>query len=58
MMNAGERVEITVNLDGLTLDTGLNVSEEFTIQLKPVVGAVLTVTRTMPAEITAVTDLN
>ena len=55
MMNAGERVEITVELDPLT--AGLNASEEFTIQFKPAVGAVLSVTRTMPAEFTAVTDL-
>ena len=58
LMNAGERVEITVNLDSLTVDSGLEASEEFTIQFKPAVGAVLTVSRTMPAETTPVNDLN
>ena len=58
LLNAGERVEITVNLDGLTQDGGLGTSEEFTIQVKPAAGAVLTVTRTVPAELTAVVDLH
>ena len=58
LLDSGERVEITVNLDGLTQDGGLGTSEEFTIQVKPAAGAVLTVTRTVPAELTAVIDLN
>ena len=56
LMNSGERVEVTVNLEGLG-SGGLQPSEEFTIQFKPAIGAVLTVTRTMPAELTPVTDL-
>ena len=56
LLNPGEAVEIRVSLSGLT--TALKVNTEFTIQLKPNVGATLLVTRTTPAELNPVNDLN
>ena len=56
LVNPGETVEIEVDLIGLTTALGLNT--EFTIQLKPTVGASLLVGRTTDAEFTAVMDLN
>ena len=56
LVNSGESVEVLVNITSLA--TPLETSKEFTIQLKPNVGATLLVTRTTPAELTAVMDLN
>lgn len=55
LLNDGERVEFTVNLGGLT--EPLVASTEFTIQVKPSVGAGLQVTRTTPAELKPVVNL-
>jgi len=55
LLDSGERVEVTVNLTGLT--TSLTTSKEFTIQVKPSVGATLVVNRTTPAELTTVVNL-
>ena len=55
LLSPGERVEMTVNLTDLT--TPLGVSTEFTIEVKPSIGAVLVVNRTTAAEFTAVVDL-
>ena len=48
-IDSGEQVEIVVTLTGLTPLLGKN--KEFTINVKPQTGAVLTVNRTMPAEL-------
>ena len=56
LLNPGETVEITVPLNGLTTLLGINT--EFTIQLKPTVGATLVVNRTTPAEFTTIMDFN
>jgi archaellin len=48
-------VEITVNLQGLR--PRLGTSKEITIEVRPNVGAVLVLSRTTPAELTAVIDL-
>ncbi len=58
LVNPGESVEVLVNLSTLASTTPLNANKEFTIQLKPNVGATLLITRTTPAELTAVIDLN
>ena len=55
LLAPGERVEMTVNLSDLS--PRLLVSTEFTIEVKPSIGAVLSVKRTTPAEFTAVVDL-
>ena len=55
VLNQGERAEITVNLTGLV--PRLAARQEFTIQVKPSQGGVLTLSRTTPAELTRVVDL-
>ncbi len=56
LVNPGETVEINVDISGLT--TKLSTNKEFTIQLKPNVGASLIVSRTTPAELTTIIDFN
>ena len=56
LLNRGETVEIAVTVSDLT--TKLQTSKEFTIQLKPTVGATLRVNRTTPAELQTVIDMN
>ena len=55
LVDPGEQVEITVSLINLTpvLDNG----KEFTIQVKPSKGAVVIVTRRLPAELKGITNL-
>jgi flagellin FlaB len=56
LLDANERVQISVNLDGLLSPT-LQENTEFTIQVKPNIGATLIVTKTTPAEITPVVNM-
>ena len=56
VLDPGERADFLVNLSGLT--DRLTVSTEFTIQIKPAVGALLPVNRTTPGEVTPITNLN
>ncbi len=56
ILNPGERAEITVGVQGLS--TLLGVGTKFVIEVKPSVGATMVVQRTIPAEITTVTNLN
>ncbi len=46
-----------VSVDLTTLGTALGANKEFTVQLKPMIGAVLRVTRTTPVELDAVINL-
>ena len=55
MLDPGERVEIELDLTALSPRLGAN--KEFTVQVQPIVGGVLTVQRTTPAEIKTVVDL-
>ena len=55
-LNIGERADFWVNLSGLA--TPLGASTEFTIQIKPAIGAVLEIQRTTPGEITTVVNLD
>ena len=55
LLGSGERAEITVGLQSLS--TLLGVNTEFTIEIKPSVGASMVVQRTVPREITTVTNL-
>ncbi len=55
LVNPGETVEIDVDVSGLA--TKLGAGKEFTVQLKPTVGAVVVVSRKTPAELTQVMDL-
>lgn len=56
MLEAGEVAEITVDLSGLT--TKLDKNTEFTIEIKPPKGAVITITRSTPAAIAKVMELH
>lgn len=56
LLNPGETVQIDADISGVA--TKLKTDKRFTIQLKPTVGAVLNVTRSTPAELKTVMDLN
>lgn len=56
LLEDGELVEITVPLGGLT--TPLAENTEFTIEIKPPTGAVINITRTTPASIEKVMQLD
>ena len=56
LLQPGERVEITVNLSGLT--TPLGTGQEFTIEVKPSLGAVLAISKKTPGEFTTVVSLD
>ena len=55
LVDAGEQVEMRISLTGLTPRLGKYKS--FTIQVRPNIGAVIIVQRTVPAEIRNLTDL-
>jgi len=55
VLDPGEQVELVVDLSGLT--PFLGPSKEFTIQVKPSKGAVLTINRTTPVELQPALDL-
>ncbi len=56
LVDPGEQVDVTVNLDTMTPILGLK--KEFTIQVKPNKGAVVIVNRTTPPELKTVQALN
>ena len=56
LVNPGERVEVIVGLHSLTNRLGVDTTE-FTIEVKPATGASMVVQRTLPAELTLVTNL-
>ena len=56
ILSPGERVEIRVTLDNL--GDALGASTRFSIQVKPIVGAMLEIQRTTPAELTTVMNLD
>ena len=55
LVDAGEQVEMRVSLTGLSPRLGKYKS--FTIQVRPNIGAVIIVQRTVPAEIKSITNL-
>ena len=55
LLDPGERVQITVGIQ--SLGSRLGVSQEFSIRLTPSLGGSLLITRTIPAELTPVSDL-
>ena len=56
LLDTGERVEVTVTLTGLA-GNDLGTDTDFTLQMKPSLGAVLVIGRTTPAVLTAVSNL-
>ncbi len=58
LLEAGERAEITVELDGLADATPLIKDQEFTLEIKPAIGAVMVIKRRTPSIIDTVMNLN
>jgi len=56
ILHAAETAEMTIDLTGLTTKLGPNT--QFTIEIKPPTGAVLKISRTTPASIDKVMELN
>ena len=56
VLDADERVELDIDIDNLA--TPLTTSTAFTVEIKPSVGAVLTVQKKTPAELTPAMTLN
>lgn len=57
LLEDGELAEITVDLTASGLTTPLSANTEFTLEIKPPTGAVLTFTRTTPAAVESVMEL-
>ncbi len=57
LLEEGELAEITVHLSAATPAIALGASTEFTLEVKPPTGAVLTFTRTTPASVEPVMEL-
>ena len=58
LLETGERVELTIVLKGLADGTPLVKDLEFTVEIKPAIGAVLVIQRRIPAVIDLVMNLN
>ena len=58
LLETGERAEITIYLNGLAAATPLVKDLEFSVEIKPSIGAVLVVQRRMPAVIDIVMNFN
>jgi archaellin len=60
LLESGQQVEITLDMDDLGEDFSnpwLRRHDDFTIQLKPAIGATLTVERSLPAVVTSTMNL-
>ena len=62
LLETGEQFEISVDMTDLgsagSLSENLTINDKFSLQVKPSVGASITVQRTLPAAITPVMDLD
>ena len=58
LLESGEKVEITVSLEGLANATPLVADKEFDIELRPQAGGVVVIERSMPDHIDTVNNLN
>ena len=58
LLEPGETYALLLRLDNIGDDAKLNPYDSFTIEIKPQVGATLTITRTIPASISAILDLD
>ncbi len=52
LLEIGEKYEVIIYLNGSNFNVSLGANDEFTIELKPAMGAVLTIHRILPPEIT------
>ncbi|MCI0770670.1 MAG: hypothetical protein J4O08_01700 [Chloroflexi bacterium] len=57
LMEEGERVELTISMQGLDQATPLGKSTQFTLEVKPASGSVLVIQRTTPDQISTVMNL-
>ena len=57
LMEEGERVELTISLQGLDQATPLVKGTQFTLEVKPASGSVLVIQRTTPDQISTVMNL-
>ena len=57
LLEVGERVEVTIELQGLAQATPLVKNKRFSLEIKPAEGSVLSVQRTMPAQIDTAMNL-
>jgi archaeal flagellin FlaB len=62
LLEQGEQFEITVDLmdlgDNISLSDNLTASDTFTLQVKPAIGASISIKRTLPAAIGPIMDLD
>jgi flagellin FlaB len=62
LLEPGEQFEITVDLndlgDNISLSENLTANGKFTLQVKPAIGASITIQRTLPPSIGAIMDLD
>ena len=62
LLKAGGQCEITIDTfdlgDGKALAENLTVNDKFNVQIKPAVGATITIERSLPGSISGVMDLN
>jgi archaeal flagellin FlaB len=62
LLKAGGQCEITIDTfdlgDGKALAENLTVNDKFNVQIKPAVGATITIERSLPASISGIMDLN
>jgi flagellin FlaB len=62
LLEQGEQFEITVDLmdlgDNISLSENLTANDKFTLQVKPAIGASITIKRTLPAAIGPIMDLD
>jgi len=58
LVESGETFEVTTWVNGTSIGDTLGPYAQFTIELKPTEGAVLTIARELPGDITPVIDLN
>jgi archaeal flagellin FlaB len=62
LLEAGEQFEITIDMadlgDNISLSENLTANSKFTLQVKPAVGASITIQRTLPSAIGPIMDLD
>lgn len=51
LLELGEKYEVVIYVSGTTFNVLLDANDEFTVELKPAMGAVLTIHRVLPPEI-------
>ena len=57
LLEAGEVVEITVDLETTAYSLGLGTNTEFALEVKPLVGGIVIIERTTPAYLDTIIDL-